>query len=59
MPLILLKKKKKRKLQEIDQKITDRLDPRKTQMVVEFNGRESTSIKSFAVKNISEIKVTS
>lgn len=52
-------KKKKRKLQEIDQKITDRLDPRKTQMVVEFNGRESTSIKSFAVKNISEIKVTS
>ena len=53
------KKEKKSKFQEIDQKITDRLDPRKTQMVVEFNGRESTSIKSFAVKNSSEIKVTS
>ena len=40
MPFILLKKKKKRKLQEIDQKITDRLDPRKTQMV-------TLSLKSF------------
>ena len=40
MPFILLKKKKKRKLQEIDQKITHRLDPRKTQMV-------TLSLKSF------------
>ena len=52
-------KRKKRKFQEIDQKITDRLDPRKTKMVVEFNDRESASIKSFAVKNRSGIKVTS
>ena len=44
------KKVKKRKFKEIDEKITDCLDPRKTKMVIEFNDRESDSIKSFAVK---------
>ena len=44
------KKVKKKKRQSIDEKITKCLDPRKTKMVVEFNNRESASIKSFAVK---------
>ena len=44
------KKVKKRKFKEIDKKITDCLNPRKTKMVVEFNNSESASIKSFAVK---------
>ena len=62
MQLNLLKKsknKRKRKFQDIDQKITDWLDPRKTKMVVEFNNRELASIKSFAVKKRSSIKVAS
>ena len=41
---------KKRIFKEIDEKITDCLDLRKTKIVVEFNDRESASIKSFAVK---------
>ena len=41
---------KKRTFKEIDEKITDFLDPRKTKMVVEFNDRESAIIKSFALK---------
>ena len=52
------KKVKKRQFKEIDQKITDCLDPRKTKTVIEFNNRESASIKSFAVKKRNEIKVT-
>ena len=32
------------------------LDPRKTKMMVEFNDRESASIKSFAVKNKKAMK---
>ena len=44
------KKKKKRKFKDIDEKIAFHLDPRKTKMVVEFNGRESASIKSFEIK---------
>ena len=52
------KKVKKRQFKEIDQKITDCLDPRKTKMVVEFNNRESASIKSFSVKKRNEIKVS-
>ena len=43
-------KVKKRTFKEIDEKITDFLDPRKTKMVVEFNDRESAIIKSFALK---------
>ena len=53
-----IKKVKKRQFKEIDQKITDCLDPRKTKTVIEFNNRESASIKSFAVKKRNEIKVT-
>ena len=52
------KKQKKRNFKDIDEKITFCLDPRKTKMVVKFNDRESASIKSFAVKKINEIKVT-
>ena len=52
------KVKKKGKFQEIDEKIPDRLDPRKTKMIVEFNDRESASIKCFAVKKRNEIKLT-
>ena len=51
---ILTKKKnkkiKKGRFKDADEKIIDCLDPRKTRVVVEFNDRESASIKSFAVK---------
>ena len=43
-------KSKKKKTKRNRWKITDCLDPRKTKMVVEFNDRQSGSIKSFAVK---------
>ena len=52
------KNKRKRKFKNIDEKIADCLDPRKTKMRVEFNDRGSASVKSFAVKTRSEIKVT-
>ena len=41
---------KKGRFKDADEKIIDCLDPRKTKVVVEFNDRESASIKSFAVK---------
>ena len=59
MPLILskkIRKQKNRKFKDIDEKITFYLDPRKTKMAVEFNDRESASIKSFAVKNKKAMK---
>ena len=49
------KNKWKIKFQNIDEKIEDCLDPRKTRMIIEFNNRESASIKSFAVKKKEEI----
>ena len=58
MPLILskkIRKQKNRKFKDIDTDI-DYLDPRKTKMMVEFNDRESASIKSFAVKNKKAMK---
>ena len=58
MPLILskkIRKQKNRKFKDIDKDI-DYLDPRKTKMMVEFNDRESASIKSFAVKNKKAMK---
>ena len=48
----------KRKLKNIEEKITDCLDPRKTKMLIDFNNRESASIKSFAVRKRDKIKVT-
>ena len=53
------KNKRKRKFQNIDEKIEDCLDPTKTKMIIEFNNRESASIKSFAVKERGNIKVIS
>ena len=44
------KKVKKRKFKNVDEKITECLEPRKTKMIIDFNDRESPSIKSFAVK---------
>ena len=44
------KQKKIWKFKDIDENITFYLDPRKTELVVEFNDRESASIESFAVK---------
>ena len=41
---------KKRKFKDVGENILECLDPRKTKMVVEFNNRESASIKSLAVK---------
>ena len=49
------KNKWKIKFQNIDEKIEDCLDSRKTRMIIEFNNRESASIKSFAVKKKEEI----
>ena len=48
---------KKRKLKYIEEKITDCLDPRKTKMLIDFNNRESASIKSFPVKKRDKTKV--
>ena len=44
------KRVKKRNFQDVESKIYDLLDPRKTKMIIDFNDRESASIKSFAVK---------
>ena len=44
------KNKRKRKFKNIDEKIAESLDPRKTKMVIEFNDHEVASIKSIAVK---------
>ena len=52
------KNRRKRKHQDINLKITESLDPRKTKMVVELNSHDFTSIKSFAVKMHSNIMVT-
>ena len=52
------KNRRKRKHQDINLKITESLDPRKTKMVVELNNHDSASIKSFAVKIRSNIMVT-
>ena len=43
------KKKRKRKLYHIGEKIENLLDPRKTKMILQFNNRESASIQMFAV----------
>ena len=48
---------KKKKFQNIDDKINDCFDPRKTKIVIEFNDRKSASIKSFAFKKRSQVKV--
>ena len=53
------KKVKKRKFKNIDEKIIECLDPRKTKMIIDFNDCESASIKSFAVKKKNQIKFTS
>lgn len=58
------KNRRKRKHQDINLKITESLDPRKTKIVelncwvVELNNHDSASIKSFAVKIRSNIMVT-
>ena len=49
---------RKRKFQDIEEKISDCQDPRKTKMVVEFNEGESASVKPFAVKKKNVIKAT-
>ena len=51
------KNRRKRKFKDLDEKISNCLDPRKTKMVIEFNDKESASIKSFAVKKRGQIKV--
>ena len=50
MSLTLTKRTKKRKFKNVEEKITECLDPRKTKMIIDFNDRESASIESFAVK---------
>ena len=51
------KNKRKRKFKNVDEKIPESLDPRKTKMVIEFNDHEAASIKSIAVKKRNNIKV--
>ena len=51
------KKLKKRHFKNVEEKILDCLDKRKTIMVVDFNDRGSASIKSFPVKKRSKVKV--
>ena len=53
------KKVGKRKFKNVDEKITECLDPRKTKMIIDFNDRESANIESFPVKKKNQIKVTS
>ena len=50
MSLTLTKRTKKRKFKNVEEKITECLDPRKTKMIIDFNDRESASFESFAVK---------
>ena len=52
------KNRRKRKFKDTDAKIEECQDPRKTKIVVEFNDHKSASIKSFAVKKRSSVKVT-
>ena len=54
----LKKGRKKRKFQDIDSKIADVVDSRKTKMFLEFNNHQSASIKSFLVKKNDCVKVT-
>ena len=53
------KHNKKRNIKNINEKMTDSFDQHKTKTVIHFNGLESASIKSFAVKKKNEIKITS
>ena len=53
------KKVKRKKIKNVDEKITECPDPRKTKMIIDFNDRESASIKPFAVKKKNQIKFTS
>ena len=48
----------KRRFLDIDSKIADAVDFRKTKMILECYNRESASVKSFAVKKNDHIKVT-
>ena len=52
-----IEKLKKRHFKNVEEKILDCLDKRKTIMVVDFNDRGSASIKSFPVKKRSKVKV--
>ena len=53
------KKVKKRKFENVEDKITECLDLRKTKIIIDLNNCKSASIKSFGVKKKNEIKVTS
>ena len=48
----------KRKLKNVDEKIEECFNPRKTKMVIEFNNHQAASVKSIAVKKHNSIKVT-
>ena len=50
--------RRKRKFKDIDSKIADTVDSRKTKMILEFNNHKSASIKSFAVEKRDHVKVT-
>ena len=52
------KKIKKRRFKDVDEKIFNQLDSIKTNIAVEFNDRESASIKYFSLKNRNKIKVS-
>ena len=50
------KNKRKIKIKDIDEKIAESLDPRKTKMILEFSDHKATSIKSIAVKKTWQYK---
>ena len=49
---------KKRMFHDIDAKIDEAVNSNKTKMIFEFNCQESASIKSFAVKQSDQVKLT-
>lgn len=44
--------KKKKKFQNIDEKIEEVVNSKITKMILEFNNQEAASIKSFAIKKV-------
>ena len=56
MPWAFMKNMKKRKFKDINEKMADSTSPQKTKMIIDFNGCESASIKSFAVKKKTKSK---
>ena len=53
-----IRKKKKRKFFDIDQKIKNSIKSKTTKILIDFNCLDSASIQSFAVKKNNNVKLT-